>query len=190
MISPISTESCEFRVHFVVITMHGLSLFLRCVFVLALLLGMPLLALPPVTAWIEETWNTAAIGRTEANLDSSETVLDEIEPAGHDRKSFLRLTAASHDKLAQSSMAKERFREIHQELADLGAVYTRLESTANQPTQFQFECHIPVTNSVYARTFQHTSTEPLVAMQQVLLDVRSWRRSRLHQAMRASQDLR
>jgi hypothetical protein len=73
----------------------------------------------------------------------------------------------------------ERCAEISAQLCRLGAAYFRLESWADEPQVFRFQCTLPLSDQRVPadgayRTFEASAADPATAMQQVLADVEAW----------------
>jgi hypothetical protein len=77
----------------------------------------------------------------------------------------------------------ERCSEITSELCRLGAAYFRLESWADEPQVFRFQCTLPLIGASTPettgyRTFEASAADPATAMQRVLADVQAWQTTR------------
>jgi hypothetical protein len=81
--------------------------------------------------------------------------------------------------LATPGVPVERCAEISSQLCGLGAAYFRLESWADEPQVFRFQCTLPVNDdrgpeAEGYRTFEASAEDPATAMRQVLADVQAW----------------
>ena len=97
------------------------------------------------------------------------------EPAGLAASELGPATAA----LAGPGVPAERCAEISSQLCRLGAAYFRLESWADEPQVFRFQCTLPFNDSRGSeaeayRTFEASAADPATAMRQVLADVQAW----------------
>lgn len=176
----------------------SIMLTVRTLLVLALMLMMPLLAIPRVNAWVGSLWYEVApawltiegdismteftdpptverdvvlIDRRRSNEDSTNSVSTSF------RKNSGSLNVPE-SRTNSSGGSAVQLKAVYARLNELGARYIRLETVGDEQPQFRFQCQLPVGDSVYARTFERTSTDPSVAMEQVLSDVRSWQLSR------------
>jgi hypothetical protein len=76
---------------------------------------------------------------------------------------------------ATPSREASDFQAIQQRLQTLGATYYRLE-TWGQKNQFRFQCRMAVReNTHFARQFEATDPDPVLAMRRVLEQVEKWR---------------
>jgi hypothetical protein len=81
--------------------------------------------------------------------------------------------------LAAPGVPAEHCAEISSQLCRLGAAYFRLESWADEPQVFRFQCTLPLNDSRAPeaegyRTFEASAADPATAMRQVLADVQAW----------------
>jgi hypothetical protein len=75
-----------------------------------------------------------------------------------------------------SSAAGSPFTQIQDRLKQLGATYYLLETWGNQQQLYRFYCKMAVGgNSNYTHCFEHISSDPMQAMNEVLKQVENWR---------------
>jgi hypothetical protein len=68
-----------------------------------------------------------------------------------------------------------RYAEIQSRLQELGVDYYVLEQFGDADGQYRFHCRMTIPGTVvYLRPFEATSEDPMVAMEQVLMEVEQW----------------
>lgn len=185
---------------------------LRALFLLGFVVAMPVLALPPVTRWMDELLYGAPPSdfgqpRAAAAPTGQEMIqpmnAEEVSPANIDQRPFasvgrrgLEAPLAQPPPLAptpafappvpsqQSAADVEvkidantlaRLQQVRRRLEELGAEYVIAEALDGSG-QFHFHCRMLVdARSRFTRPFEATSADPVVAAEQVLRDVETWR---------------
>lgn len=95
-----------------------------------------------------------------------------VTPAPTGPESIVR---PSPERPAEPNREPSEFQAIQQRLQSLGATYYRLE-TWGQKNQFRFQCRMAVReNTHFARQFEATDPDPVLAMRRVLEQVERWR---------------
>ncbi len=149
----------------------------RLLVVVAVLVGMPLAALPPARDWIAAAFRgpsqPAGNSRFGAESPPLVAVAQSVRPVVADERP--RVVASHRSDASRGGRIVESFRVAQQELAEMGAALVRLEGPSADEAAFRFVCEFPIGHSVYRRTFQARHAEPNVAIGRVVADVRAWR---------------
>jgi len=76
----------------------------------------------------------------------------------------------------EQSLLSQRSQELEEELHNLGATYYRMESWGAAPRKYRFHCTVAIKIGLaeYSQRFEETADNPLVALEEVLADVRTW----------------
>ena len=70
---------------------------------------------------------------------------------------------------------REQYTAIQARLQELGVDYYVLEQLHDNDRRYRFHCRMSIPGTVvYLRPFEATSEDPIVAMEQVLMDVEEW----------------
>ncbi|MFM2093599.1 MAG: hypothetical protein RIS70_723 [Planctomycetota bacterium] len=70
---------------------------------------------------------------------------------------------------------REQYTAIQARLQELGVDYYVLEQLHDNDRQYRFHCRMSIPGTVvYLRPFEATSEDPIVAMEQVLMEVEEW----------------
>ena len=171
----------------------SINILLRTLFVLTLLVSLPVLAIPQASRQLRvicdhlsvlllnEPASSTSAGETTLSADSSpaESSAPPLAPPGLETVTSSGPAQGKSPGLPPlTQTAASRVRDIHQQLRQLGASYTRLEMVGRDQGAYRFQCQIPVNLSVYTRQFESTHADPLFAMEQVLAEVQVWRDAR------------
>lgn len=137
----------------------------RVLFVAGVLLALPILALPAVQQRLR-SWRWPL-----SQAAGPETLAWEPEGEAALRKEPDRARPpAVWDPLSPEVTA------IREGLQEAGASYMKLQQLQGDPPRFHFHCQIPLAdNPMYRRSYSSTATAPLVALRDVLTQVRSAR---------------
>ena len=75
---------------------------------------------------------------------------------------------------------RTKIKELHTELAEMGATSCKLTLWGNSSTMYRFSCHIPVSRQGVSATRQFQSIAPSAtqSMQEVIDQIRQWQSSR------------
>lgn len=172
----------------------SIAVAIRTLVVLALLLVMPVLALPAVGRWFD----SAMLGESAASKPENVAVR---RPPDHaplaDPAKFPTLASSDDSTLANAADVADvspvdRSEYIQQRLIQLGANYMRLErlDPPDEPA-FRFHCQMAVAGSAaYHRPFEVTDPDPLLAMERVLAEVEIWHTARLESSSANNRVLR
>ncbi|MEX1042864.1 MAG: hypothetical protein WDZ51_19680 [Pirellulaceae bacterium] len=113
------------------------------------------------TPLAETSWVAAPLYQPPADLDVAPSL---FKPVGTD------------SALQVQSLLSRRSLELEEELYNLGATYSRMESWGAAPRKFRFHCTVAIKIGLaeYSQRFEETADNPLAALEQVLAEVRTW----------------
>lgn len=170
--------------------MKNLNVILRCAVLIAFMIAMPMLALPPVADSVGSTMRQLLAsndsqfilaenvqGQTELGIYSHDSLI-----VPHRETSIQQVTAVevTTPKEITSTKAEKvlalRMAEVSRRLEYWGSTDYALEQVGDDEPKYRFSCRVPLnTGSPYSKSFEAIDVDPYVAMNRVLARVESWR---------------
>lgn len=170
------------------------SMGLRCGVLLAFLVGMPLLALPPIADNIgslpQLLFQSASprfeIAQVKASPREQETAaaagVNLVAPKTafetHEKPTVQQVSVETPVSATQHRdvVLNQRIAEVSNRLKRFGGTDCALEQVDAPEPRYRFACKVPLAdNSPYSRPFEAVERDPYVAMNRVLMRVEGWR---------------
>ena len=162
------------------------SIAIRMSIVLAFLLGMPLVAVPQISARLKELLGSAGRelrpSELATNLQASASRLDQAAEASVTAQRGTTVTMLASDRPPTPSLqpnpaeVASAIEALKAQFVEAGVSYMVLERVGTDSTQYRFRFDMPVAaGSAYRKRFQVVQDAPDEAMRQALAELRRWR---------------